>query len=195
MLKQRLVGALILVALGVVFWPIIFMEPGSNDGGDRGRIPDRPMINTAPVEPPDMAGLRPSPDIFATEQIEKQGTDTDPVPEEAPKATAEPVVKPVTEVTRTRKEAPVKPAVDSDGVPVAWILQVASVSTADKADELRQRLLKMKHKAYVKRIKSGGKTLYRIYIGPGFERAKFESMKTDIDREFAVESLVVRYLP
>ncbi len=32
-LKQRLIGALILVALGVVFWPIIFVEPGQQGGG------------------------------------------------------------------------------------------------------------------------------------------------------------------
>ena len=30
-LKQRLVGALILVALGVVFWPLIFVQPGPEE--------------------------------------------------------------------------------------------------------------------------------------------------------------------
>ena len=38
-LKQRLVGALILVALGVVFWPIIFVEPGVKDTPGDSRIP------------------------------------------------------------------------------------------------------------------------------------------------------------
>jgi hypothetical protein len=35
---------------------------------------------------------------------------------------------------------------DSQGVPVAWILQVASVSSADKAEQLRQRLLQKDRK-------------------------------------------------
>ncbi len=62
-LKQRLVGALILLALGVVFWPIIFVEPTEGPGGEGGRIPPQPSVDTRPIEPPDLAGLRPSREI------------------------------------------------------------------------------------------------------------------------------------
>lgn len=84
---------------------------------------------------------------------------------------------------------------DADGIPIAWILQVASVSSADKADELRQRLLQVDKKAYVKRVKRGGKDLYRVYIGPKFERATLEAMQSDIDARFGVNSMIARYLP
>ena len=84
---------------------------------------------------------------------------------------------------------------DSDGIPVAWMLQVVSVSSPDKADQLRQRLLAMDHKAYVKRVKVGDKSLYRVYVGPKFERARLEEIKTEIDAEFGVKSMIVRYVP
>lgn len=84
---------------------------------------------------------------------------------------------------------------DSNGVPVAWILQVASVSSAAKADELRASLLEIHEKAYVKKIERGEKDLFRVYIGPNFERAQLENIQAAIDTRFGVNSLIVRYLP
>jgi DedD protein len=78
---------------------------------------------------------------------------------------------------------------------VAWILQVASVSSAEKAEQLRQQLLQKDRKAYTRRIKRNGRDLYRVYVGPKFERARLEAMKKEVDREFGVESLIVRYVP
>ena len=202
-LKQRLVGALILVALGVVFWPIIFVEPGDPAGQQRERIPPRPDVDTTSLETPDMAGLRTSPEI-ALQQDESWVATTRETPqeqpaEEEPAEVGEAAVQeaPVSNepVIRTRTEAPAKPVLDSAGVPVAWILQVVSVSSADKADQLRQRLLAMNHKAYVKRVRQRDKSLYRVYVGPKFERASLEKIQGEIDAEFGVNSMIARYVP
>ena len=64
-----------------------------------------------------------------------------------------------------------------------------------QADELRQRLLKMDQKAYVKKVQRGDKALYRVYIGPKFERAQLEAMQSGIDTAFGVKSMVARYIP
>jgi DedD protein len=84
---------------------------------------------------------------------------------------------------------------DSDGVPVAWTLQVATVSSADKADKLRKRLLDMNQKAYVTTVHSSGKNLFRVSVGPKFERVELEKLQTNINAEFGVTSMVVRYIP
>ena len=204
-LKQRLVGALILVALGVVFWPIIFVEPGDQAAAQQARIPPRPEVATTAIATPDLAGLRASPERAvpaADESVELPAPEADLSAPEAnnnsPAAIDTPAPAPVVTrepVERTRSEPPEKLAMDADGVPLAWILQVASVSSADKADQLRQRLLRMDQKAYVKTVKSGGKNLYRVYIGPVFERAALEKIQADIDAEFGVKSMIARYLP
>lgn len=204
-LKQRLVGALILVALGVVFWPIIFVQPGDEAALQRATIPERPEVAVTPLEVPDVAGLRGSPDLAAPAQEEPLALEvvepavTATIKQEAAPAISDgppPVAVVATQpAARTRSEAPEKLALDSDGVPIAWILQVATVSSADKADALRQRLLKVDQKAYVKRVKRGDKNLYRVYIGPKFERARLESIKPRIDAEFGVQSMIARYLP
>jgi len=214
-LKQRLVGALILVALGVVFWPIIFVEPGDQAVAQRARIPARPDVTTTAIEAPDLAGIRTSPQLTVPEEpapvetaaVETAAVEPAAVEPAAAVTKAEPgsqtsidKPKPVPIVSkgaleRTRTEPPAKMAIDADGVPVAWILQVASVSSAEKADQLRDRLLQVDKKAYVKKIKSGGKVFYRVYIGPKFERAALETMQPNIDAEFGVTSMIARYIP
>lgn len=205
-LKQRLVGALILVALGVVFWPIIFVEPGSQPAAEQTRMPPRPQVDTTPIEPPDQVGLRPA--RVVTSRAEVVEVDV-PLPdpalpfEPAPEplaAAAEPEPEPEQPLSKppaspTRETAPEKLAMDSQGVPIAWILQVVSVSSADKAEQLRQQLVAKDRKAYTRKISSNGKTLYRVYVGPKFERARLESLKKQVDKEFGVNSMVVRYIP
>jgi DedD protein len=205
-LKQRLVGALILVALGVVFWPIIFVQPEQGASEAPLSIPPPPDVSTQAVDAPDPGGLRGSPepldsiegenvygmfdeDIAAGNLPETDHDQSDPQPEqETVQAGSEPE-------RETRAEAPAPLAMDADGVPLAWTIQVATVSNADKAEKLRQRLLALNHKAYVATVNSGGKRLYRVGVGPQFERAELEKLQSGIDQEFGVKSLIVRYLP
>jgi len=193
-LKQRLVGALILVALGVVFWPIIFVEPGERSTVEQVSIPPPPVIDTSPIEPPVQGELRGSPEAEpeeAEEQVAFTSLSAEAVADaNTPVPTAVPAAEP-----QTRSTAPQKPALDSSGLPVGWILQVATVSSAAKADEWRNRLLASQEKAYVKQLEAGGKVLYRVSIGPNFERAQLEKIQPGIDSTYGVKSMIVRYAP
>jgi DedD protein len=201
-LKQRLVGALILVALGVVFWPIIFVEQGVKPLGEVAHIPLRPSVDTTPIEPPDIKTVRQSPTIDArtedelAERAPAGVVERAPVPDLAVEKTA--VVESETKSNtahQTRKKAPVKPAIDADGIPIAWILQVASVSSRENAEELRLSLVNMGYKAYVKKIKTETSVLLRVYVGPKVERARLETIQPEIDSQFNVKSMIRRYIP
>jgi DedD protein len=203
-LKQRLVGALILLALGVVFWPIIFVEPEERYTQEEIPIPPAPVIDTTPIEPPTAEGLRASAqwevvdagddqliDEDTTATLEESTVELAPDPvfvEAAPQLAS-------ADARGARTEPPVQPTLDSKGLPVAWILQVASVSSVSKADELRDGLLAMSEKAYVKKLEKGQKDLYRVYIGPNVERAQLEKIQAGIDKRFGVRSIIVRYVP
>ncbi len=191
-LKQRLIGALILIALGVVFWPIIFVEKGAKSLDEAAHIPMRPSVDTTPLVPPSKEGLRESPQIEANLALELAELPPQPVSVAVDDKPVETSVKPP---VKTRTEAPVKPAIDADGVPIGWILQVASVGNAGKAEELRKRLIEMGYKGYVKKIKTGNSVLLRVYVGPKFERERLEAIKPKIDAEFKVDSMVRRYIP
>ncbi|WP_116363974.1 SPOR domain-containing protein [Parahaliea mediterranea] len=234
-LKQRLVGALILVALGVVFWPIIFVEPDTGARAPVVRMPPPPAIDTTPLPSPDKVGLRTSPPLDSPEDIEQDSAPGDrlgdanqPVPEAnqpssegqgegenqgelgPPAEPAAPVAEPAeatkreasAEATaepdvaaRAREERPVQPQTDAQGIPIAWTLQVVSVSNKERAEQTRQRLDAMGHKAYIKVAEVEGRKLYRVYVGPKFERARLDGIQADIDRQFGVKSMVRRYYP
>ena len=50
--RQRLVGALVLIALCVVFWPIVFVEPVDQQPIELQPTPERPDIDTSPIAKP-----------------------------------------------------------------------------------------------------------------------------------------------
>lgn len=192
-LKQRLVGALILVALGVVFWPIIFVEPGAPGNNPQTPIPAAPAIDNSPLASPEPSGWRASTEPYDDEALGlEQQVDAERETPEPEDDVGEPVVAPPP-VARTA--APVAPALDDKGVPIAWSIQVATVSSAAKAGELRDSLLAMQEKAYIRKVERGDKDLYRVYVGPRFERAQLERAQAGIDKHFGVKSLIVRYLP
>jgi DedD protein len=213
-LKQRLVGALILIALGVVFWPVIFVEPVDKPWGEAAQVPVRPTIDTTPIDQPDGEYVRSSPPLQADEEspLEVEAAKETAALTEAntavidnqlerasvpqkPSPSSEPVPPPVKKSTTTRTQAPVKPAIDADGVPIGWILQVASVSSPAKAEELRAGLVDLGYKAYIKKIKRENGVLLRVYVGPKFERARLEAMQPTVDAHFKVKSMVRRYIP
>lgn len=212
LIKQRLVGALILLALGVVFWPIIFTPPVKPELVEQVAVPAEPQIDTQALPRPTAKGLR-VPQEVAYEEDELSESeqliledervvlpsDEDAQVEPASQVESEPKAveppKSAAPQAPMRDRAPTKPTIDSQGLPVAWMLQIVSVSDENKAKTLREQLLSMGHKAYIKRVPIDGKTLHRIYIGPKFEKAEIERLKPQIDARFGVHSLVKRYLP
>ena len=168
-------------------------------------MPVRPTIDTTPIDPPGREGLRLSPAFQARAQAEAESTGPDiavierqvestPVPQK-PSGGSRTVSAPAKKQPTTRSEAPAKPAIDADGVPIGWILQVASVSSPSKAEELRLELVGMGYKAYIKKVKRENTVLLRVYVGPKFERARLEAMQPRIDTQFKVTSMVRRYIP
>jgi len=198
-LKQRLVGALILVALGVVFWPIIFVQPEGKKTEEQ-HIPPPPEVSTAELASPGEAGLRSSPELAASASVQAEEP-AQVAPQTGEEAAAPTSAAPVPTAAQPaipddmRSEPPPRLAMDSDGVPVAWTLQVATVSSAEKAEHLRRQLLEMKQEVYVTTVQSGGKNLYRVCIGPKFERATLEKLQAGINAKFGVTSIVARYIP
>ena len=71
-LKQRLVGALILIALGVVFWPIIFVEPGDVTASGVREVPVRPGVNTRPIAAPDKKDLREAAELESRKEQQRR---------------------------------------------------------------------------------------------------------------------------
>jgi len=214
-LKQRLVGALILLALGIVFWPIIFVAPEEARLREGIMAPPPPSVSREPLPAPSDAGLRGSPPREAiAEQPDVtlpdanapagQGAQQAPTDQAAADGSASeetaalpaPVPRPsADEPYPTRDRAPEVAAFDDDGLPVAWVLQVATVSSVQKARKLRDELIGNGEKAFYEPLRRDNDTLYRVYVGPKFERAQLAPVKARVDARYGVKSLVSRYVP
>jgi len=169
-LKQRLVGALVLIALGVVFWPVIFVQTERQPLDRTSQVPPIPKLRNMQIESP-----KPVKEVVATSEVAEIALHD--APPEAQDEEAE------------------KPALDEEGIPGAWVLQVISVSKKDKADKLTGELVEQGHKAYSRSVKRNGEVLYRVYIGPVFDRSSLLETKQSIDSQLEVNAIIARYVP
>ena len=205
LVKQRLVGALILVALGVVFWPIIFVARDGDTRELRVAVPEAPPVDLSPLPAPDSAALRRAPLAQAQQaQAQAQGAEQGPAPEPfdsdphileplpALPASADTPPPASLEPARETLQAP---AIDADGLPIAYALQVATMGQRERAETLRDELLKAGYKGYLQRLRRDDRTLYRVLVGPRYQRDDLAPVKEAVDRTWRVESLIIRYLP
>jgi DedD protein len=201
--KQRLVGALVLLALGVVFWPIIFVEAPEPEMLPAESMPPRPAVDTSPLEVPEVprerisAQLPKLPDQAEAQRAADTATELAEPPEDAVEPEALMSGLPEAdelEPLATREQPPAEPVLDEQGLGVAWVLQVATVSSETRAQALLARLGDKGYKAFIKPIKRDKRSLYRVQIGPKVERARLEKIKAVIDPELRVESAILRYV-
>lgn len=168
-LKQRLVGAIALLALAVIFLPVLFDRDPIVPVDRTSQIPPPPEIVTVEIaEPvqPEVVDIAPDPQTMYE-------------PDEADQV--EPKIEP--------------PGLDSTGVPKSWVLQVASFRDQSHADRLRGRLLDENYPAYTRKAEYKNGSIYRVYVGPKLEKTALLSEKKRIDKQFQLESIMLEFKP
>ena len=181
-MKQRIIGAIVLAALAVILLPMALDFNGQYKVDRSSQIPERPSI--APV---DIAPER----TLSPESIElsESASNADQMFHfEAGRK----VAKEQTDDTWLQEEPP---ALSTEGVPKAWILQVASFSEPDKAKALTEKLRGDKYKAY-SRVSSGEeKTVYRVYVGPKILKTNLLQEQLAIEEKYKIQTLLLRFEP
>lgn len=200
MLKQRLVGTLVLVALGIVFWPLIFAPPeSSREPLVLGPMPDPPQIDRSAIAPPEdfrdsVEDSLPDTTVLSAEE-QSLADDITLLDETAPEDNLDGLAQLSGALESTERVVPsaTEPLIDAEGLAQFWVLQVATVSSQDRAEALVSGLRERQYKAFSSQFQKEGKTLYRIQIGPNVERQRLENIKPEVDRAIAVESQILRY--
>lgn len=185
-LKQRIVGAIVLVALGVIFIPIIFEreEPGISD-------------SNIPVMPKKLETLAEREMPLPPPQPEKPAETRQLVDEQTPPAKPENdhPVEPATVTEPTTAKAATAPDKASKTPARAWVVQVASFSDRKKALALRDRLRKAKYLAFVESLSTSNSILYRVRVGPVVKRSEAEILQKKIIKEFKLKDALVMAHP
>lgn len=199
-LKQRLIGALVLVGVGVIFLPGFFREGSPYQVDTSTQIPAPPVVEPVAIEPPRrIADMPPSPEpdtMFLPEAEQPVHGDPEALIAAAETAPDKPSAAPaaVPETPASDGEPPEDRGEDGL-VPGAWVVQVASLRSEDSARALRDKLQDRGYKAYIRRADTGQGMLSRVYIGPKFERETALAIKREIDPVFKVDALVLQFKP
>ncbi|WP_269619103.1 SPOR domain-containing protein [Zhongshania sp. BJYM1] len=213
MMRQRLVGALVLLCGGVILWSLLFTGPAAYKLDRDTQIPDAPLvdpvIDSAPQKPEGIASadtlLVPPQPILPVSDDDGRGAGVKaeaaniPDPADSPTKTASvaktaPVVKKETAVkavpgpVETRK-------LDDNGLPPAWVVQVGVFGSQANAEGLKKSLQGAGYKAFVDPVQRNSKTLYRVLVGPVISNEKAVSQQAAINRKFNVKSIVNRFEP
>jgi len=206
--KQRMVGALVLVALAVIFLPMLFSRQDEQrqvviDAPTAPHAPAVPQVQVEPVVVPEPQALPQEP-VPSDDEIAQQEAPTAPIAPAVPLAPA-PAAKPVAPAPAAKATtppaqpiaaAPTKPdttqsRIDANGLSVSWSVQVASLSSRENAESLQKDLRSQGYNAYIR--SSDGKN--RVFVGPLIERAEADRLRDLLDRQKKLKGFVVRFQP
>lgn len=186
-LKQRMVGALVLLALAAVFLPMLFNRA------------DQPRAVRVEAPPMPLQIETPEPDV--PEPALAEAPASAPAVEAAAVAVPEPVAPPPAAVPAAppavappvRSEPVAAPAsrLDGDGLPLSWSVQLVSLSNAARAQELQQRLRQQGHNAYIRSVDG----MQRVFVGPLLDKSEAQRLAQEIGRQQRLSPIVVRFQP
>lgn len=186
-LKQRIVGALVLVALAVIFLPMLF----SREDELRQVVVDAPAMPAAPAVP--QVALEPVsvPEPVAEDEVPP--VEPVPVPQDQQAIASEPVVPDAPAAVVSQPVATPAPAshLDASNLPVSWSVQLASLSSRSGAEKLQQTLRSKGYNAYVRSFEG----MNRVFVGPVIERAEADRLRDVLNRQHKLNGFVVRFQP
>ncbi len=215
--KQRMVGALVLIAIAVIFLPMLFsrQDEARHVQVDAPAAPQAPAVAPIKVEPVSVPEQQPLPQepVPTDEELTQPSRPAvnqqppsmpiAPAPAPAKPAAAAPTVKttpvPLPQKPAAPAAAPASPPalaadtnrVDANGLSITWAVQVASLSNRANADNLQKTLRSQGYNAYI-RTSDG---VNRVFVGPLIERAEADRLRDQLNKQQKLNGIVVRFVP
>ena len=206
--KQRMVGALVLVALAVIFLPMLFSREDEQrqvvvEAPAAPQVPVVPQVQVEPVVVPEPQALPEEEPAPTDAEVAAQTAPSMPVqpsvpvvkPAPAPVVAAKPAAPaPAPKPVAPQPAAPGKPDVgqsriDPNGLPISWSIQLASLANRESAEALQKKLRAQGYNAYIR--SADGKN--RVFIGPLIERAEADRLRDLLGRQQNLNGFVVRF--
>lgn len=196
-LKERLVGAAVIVILAVIFIPMLLDNTEKREISiTESNIPPKP--ETIPDLPEDndfssriIPLQKEAPATGAVESKDK------PEPVKQPdeiKKTPEPVVSDQT----TTEQIPTTAVVTSEETDTsvgisAWVVQLGSFSSQENAESLNKKLREAGFRSFVEPLKQKNSVAYRVRVGPELKRSDADAINTKLKQTMKLDGIVVHY--
>ena len=174
-MKERLIGAVVLVVLGIIIIPF-FLKGSSPDNGASQSVTLPPSDSTAPQQ---QYTLALSPATAAGAALASAA---------ATAAPQQPVLKPVVH------DIPRKPASAAAQAPAPqgkWVVQAGSYGSEANAGKVVSTLTQQGFHAYISRFSKSGRTFYRVRVGPYADRAAADKAVAAVGQAYHGKAEVV----
>lgn len=215
--KHRIIGAVILVALAVIFVPAILDRSGQPETATT-TVSDIPTpsnqnenkVVVVPVTPPGSSAgpaIGADPSTTAAAPADKPATaetpavtakapteqpiSAPPAKEPSPVASAAPAPRPKEPTVAAKPTA--KPVSRQADLKNGWVVQVGTFANAANANRLQDQLQKMGHKVNVDRVNRGGTNSVRLRVGPFKDKAHAVKAQGQIRRDTGVQGVVLAH--
>jgi len=166
-LLQRIIGAAVLVALGVIFIPALL-----DGAGYKSRLNTR-HIKPEPNFPP-LSRKIPAHIISPLEKVRKQQPQVNRQQHQL--------------VKKNRHKHSNKKRVIH-----AFALQMGTFKKNSNAEKLRDKLRKAGYASFVVPVVGKDKTTYKVRIGPELQKSALEKIKKKVNKQFKMDAYVVNH--
>ena len=171
-IRERLIGALVLVTLIVFVVPAVLKGPATT-----GKQPAAPESRRVEIDLEGAAGQTEGEGLVPEPEIAQARPE---VPAPAAPAAAEPMPAPTPVHADNATAKPVSPDLRAVIEPVgpvisqqpAWAVQLGAFTSRSKADGLVAKLRSRGYSAFVLEYRAGGQLLHRVRVGPEQDRAR-----------------------
>lgn len=214
MLKQRVIGALVLLALIIIFVPMLFNrqddarkvvvealpQPAApvvpSTEVQAVQTPEAPPVEVVPDDPGKPLGKPQTPIAGTAGQSPVQNapvTAPPAQPQAAPVAKAPAVAAPAAPAAAATPAPAAKPEthLGAANLPNSWSVQLASLSSRPSADALQAKLRSQGYNAYVRSADG----MNRVFVGPVIERTEADRLRDQLNKQNGVKGFVVRFQP
>lgn len=198
-LKKRLIGAVVLLAIAAILWPLVFDSADKIRLSRDSKIPPKPEVERwqpAEVPEPDASTVG-WPDDKTADAAKPKVTAPPPAAKDSQdKVAGTDVADKKNEPAETANNASEPATAEQKALfRPAWVVQVASLSDRKSATQLVDKLRAKDYRAYSEVAERAGKQSFRVLIGPKFDKRKAVSIKQEIDKSEKVDSLVLNFRP
>lgn len=180
-LKYRVVGALIVIVSLLIAWLLLVRFDQKRIEAEISQPLPKP-INIETFSVP--ASFDQKNEQNLKQSIESDGVDSDNTEQPMP-----------TDQQIAQEKYPFSSGFDHQGLPIAFVIQVASFKDIDNAKKLKTQLIKDNYSAYIKRSSVKDDNNYRVFVGPKLNRARANKLSKTLSKQYKLQTLVVQFKP
>ena len=189
-LKERLVGAAVLILIAVIFIPIFLTGPVDDKSITKTNIPERQIRKFDSKIIPITNDVSPGMQINDGFELLEKPLILDNKKNVKSRLEAELISTEESSFKKLKSDKIVK---DKQVGQASWVVQIGTFSSKDNADKLIIRLRKLDFTAFVQPLEENNGVVYRVRVGPELLRTDADALLKKIKENTKLDGMVLNY--